>query len=53
MIDNLSITVHAFARCILMSLSVDETLLPRYANLSTNFREQPFGGHKNIQLKIG
>ena len=26
----------------LLSLSVDETLLPRYVNLSTNFREPPF-----------
>ena len=32
MIDNLSITVH------LISLSVDEILLLRYLNLSTNFR---------------
>ena len=36
MIDSLSIAVHANARCILTSLSVDETLLPRYVNLSTN-----------------
>ena len=42
MIDNLSIAVHAFARRILMSFSVDETLLPRYMNLSTNFMEPPF-----------
>ena len=42
MIDSLSIAVHAFARNILISLSVDETLLPRYVNLSTNFRELPF-----------
>ena len=31
-----------FARHLLMSLSVDEMLLLRYINLSTNFREQPF-----------
>ena len=42
MINNLSIAVHGFARRILMSISVDETLLPRYVNLSTNFRESPF-----------
>ena len=37
-IDSLSIAVHAFTRHILTSLSVDETLLPRYVILSTNFR---------------
>ena len=42
MIDNLSIIVHAFACQILMSFSVDETLLPRYMNLSTSFRETSF-----------
>ena len=41
MFDNLSIAVHAFTRHILISLSVDETLLPRYVNLSTIFRELP------------
>ena len=41
MIDNLLIAVHTFAWRILMSLSV-ETLLPRYVNLSTNFREPLF-----------
>ena len=30
MIDNLSIAVHAFARHKLMSVSVEETLPPRY-----------------------
>ena len=39
MIDNLLKTVHAFTRCILTSFSVDETLLPGYMVLSTNFRE--------------
>ena len=29
---------NTFARRILISLSVDVTLLPRYVNLSTNFR---------------
>ena len=33
---------YIFARCILTSLSVDEMLLLRYINLSTNFREPPF-----------
>ena len=40
--DDLSIAVHGFARSILISFSVDETLLPRYVNVSTNFRESPF-----------
>ena len=38
MIDNLLIAVHDFARHMLTSLSIDEILLPRYENLSTNFR---------------
>ena len=42
MIDNPSIAVHAFASRILISFSVDETLLPSYVNLSTDFREPPF-----------
>ena len=41
MIDNLSIAVHIFAKCVLISLSVDEMLLLRYLNLSTNFRGLP------------
>ena len=41
MIDNLSIALRAFASRLLMSFSVDETLLPRFLNLSTNFRELP------------
>ena len=41
-IDSLSIAVYGFVRCILTSLSVDPTLLLRYVNLSTNFRELPF-----------
>ena len=40
-IDNLSIEVYAFLRRILTSLSVDETLLPKYINLSTNFKGLP------------
>ena len=42
MIDGILIAVHFFVRYILTSLSVDETLLPRYVNLSTNFRGPPF-----------
>ena len=34
----LSIAFRAFTRCILTSLLVDEILLPRYVNFSTNFR---------------
>ena len=41
MIDNLSIIFHAFNRCMLISISVDEILLPRYVNLSTTFRGLP------------
>ena len=41
-IDNLSMVDHAFASRILMSFSVNKPLLPRYANLSTDFREPPF-----------
>ena len=32
------IAFHTFAKCMLTSLSVDEMLLPRYVNWSTNFR---------------
>ena len=42
MTDNLSIATHTFACCILTSFSVDETLLPRYANFFTNFRKTLF-----------
>ena len=38
-IDNSSIAFHAFAMRMLTSLSVDEILLPRYMNLSSNFRD--------------
>ena len=38
MIDDLLIAVHTFTNQILTSLSLDEMLLPRYMNLSTNFR---------------
>ena len=43
MINNISsIAVHAFARCIPMSLTVNETLLPRYVSFSINSREPLF-----------
>ena len=42
MTNSLSIAVHAFTCRVLMSVSVDETLLPRQVNLSTSFRELPF-----------
>ena len=41
MIDNLSKAVHAFAMHNLTLISVDEILLPRYVNWSTNFRGFP------------
>ena len=34
MTNSLLITVYAFANCLLMSFSVDETLLPKLVNLS-------------------
>ena len=37
MTDSLSIAVHAFASRVLMTLSVDEMLLPRKVNLSISF----------------
>ena len=40
MIDNLLLAVHTFVECILTSLSIDEILLQRYVNLSTNFNHQ-------------
>ena len=42
MTDSLSIADHTFANHVLMSFSVDKTLLPRYVDLSTRFRELPF-----------
>ena len=41
MVDNLSIAVYAFPMRSLASLSVDEILLLRYVNWSTNFRGLP------------
>ncbi len=42
MVVNLSIADHAFPMLLLTSLSVDEILLPRYMNFSTNFRGLSF-----------
>ena len=39
MIDNLSIVVYAFTMHMLISLSLDEILLPNYVNWSTAFRD--------------
>ena len=38
MTDSLLIAYHAFVSRVSASISVDETLLPRYVNLSTSFR---------------
>ena len=56
MIDNLLISVQIFFMRMLTSLSVDEILLPRYVNWSTNFRGLLFNDEmapscfKGIQL---
>ena len=42
MIDSLSKAVEAFASRVLMSVLVDETLLPKYVNLSPSFKELLF-----------
>ena len=42
MIDRQSIAVHAFVSRVSMSVSVEETLLPRKVNFSTSFRELLF-----------
>ena len=42
MVDNLSIALHALPKYMLTSLSVDEILLPKYINWSTNFRRLTF-----------
>ena len=42
MIDNLSIVTHTLSKHMLISISVDQILLPRYMNWSTNFRGLPF-----------
>ena len=40
--SNLSIRIHALLMHMLTSLLVDEILLPRYTNWSTDFRDLPF-----------
>ena len=58
MIDSLSLAVHAFARSVLRSFSVDDTLLHWEVNLSTRFRGPLFSVKmspvrlKNIYLVI-
>ena len=42
MIDNQSIATHTIAGRIMTSFSMEETLLLRYVNLFTDFREPPF-----------
>ena len=42
MTDSLSIAVYAFATHVVMSVSVDKTLLPRYVNMSSSFKSPPF-----------
>ena len=42
MTDSLPMAIHAFGSSVLMIFSVDETLLPKYMNSSTNFRGPPF-----------
>ena len=44
MSNNLSVAVDTLVRHMLQSLSVDEMLLPRYVNLSTNL--------KGLQLRV-
>ena len=51
MTDNLSIAVDAFATHVLLSVSVDETLLPWYVNLSTCFRESSLCGDVTFLIK--
>ena len=48
MIDSLLIAVPAFFSRVLMSFSVDETLLPRQVNLSTSFRKLTYIQLSNI-----
>ena len=42
MVDNLLIVVHDLLKQMLEPFSVDEILLPRYMNWSTNFKGLPF-----------
>ena len=47
MINNLSIVVLIFYTLMLISLSVDEILLPKYVNCSINFRGFPI----NVEIR--
>ena len=51
MVVNLSITVHNLSMCMLISLLVDEILLPRYINRSTNFSGLSFNEMTPCWLK--
>ena len=51
MTDNLSIAVNAFATHELMSVSIDEALLPWLVNLSTSFSELTFSEMSTVWLK--
>ena len=42
MTNKISLAVRVFASRVSMSVSVDETLLPRLVNLSTSFKELSF-----------
>ena len=48
MTDNLPLADYVFASYVLLSFSVDETLLPRLVNLSTSFKESPFGAGMSL-----
>ena len=52
MIDNLLIAVHAFPMHMFTLLSVDEIMLMRYVNCSTNFRGLPLSGDGSFLFKI-
>ena len=45
---SLSIAVQAFVSLMLMSFSVDETLIPRLVNLSTSFRDLSFSAETSL-----
>ena len=50
MTDSLWIAVHAFASRVLMSASVDETLLSSLVNLFTSFRELTYSEEMSTLL---
>ena len=51
MIDNQLIAVHVFTQLVLMSFSVDKTLLTWYENSSTDFRERIWNGNISFLFK--